>query len=300
VFERVTIVGVGLLGTSLGLALKARGLAGEILGVGRPGSASLHIAQDRGAIDRAFTSLADAVAAQPDLVILCTPVRQFPQAFRTLHGKLRHDAIVTDVGSTKAEVMTWAAEGLSSEQDAVFVGSHPMAGNEKRGPAAARPDLYHGGLCLICPAASASAGGGGGGRDDRADAAPRKIEALWEFLGMRTLRLAPAVHDRWVATVSHLPHAIAFALMSTAAGHPEMLAAAAGGLFDTTRIASSDTDMWTDIFLTNRDAVLGALEEFSATLATLKAAIAAGNEPALRAALLHAKSARDDLLLRRP
>jgi prephenate dehydrogenase len=302
VFERVTIVGVGLLGTSLGMALKGRKLAQEVIGVGRASSSSLKIAEERGAIDRSFTSVSAAVAADPDLIVLCTPVRQFPEAMWAMRGKLRPSALVTDVGSTKAQVMAWAGEffgadeegGAELDQRPMFVGSHPMAGSEKRGPGAARADLYEGGLCLICPGMR-----GPDGKDERANEAARRIDALWQGVGMRTLRLDPAVHDQWVATISHLPHAIAFALVNAASKHPEMLAAAAGGFLDTTRIASSDVEMWTDIFLTNRTAVTAAIDEFTTGLAVLRTAIENGDEAAIRAAVVHAKESRDGLMARR-
>ena len=289
VFERVTIVGVGLLGASLGMALKERKLAQEVIGVGRAGSPSLQIAQERGAIDRALTSFNTAVEDNPDLIVLCTPVRQFPEAMSAMRGKLRPGALVTDVGSTKAHVMGWASEFFGAEDEkARFVGSHPMAGSEKTGPGAARADLYEGGLCLICP-----------GTQGNADEASRRIEGLWRGVGMRTLRLDPVIHDQWVATISHLPHAIAFALVNAAFQHPEMLAAAAGGFLDTTRIASSDADMWTDIFLTNRTAVTAAIDEFTTGLAALRGAIEKGDEVAIRAAVVSAKESRDGWIKRR-
>jgi prephenate dehydrogenase len=302
VFERVTIVGVGLLGASLGMALKERKLAQEVIGVGRTGSSSLQIAKERGAIDRSLTSFNTAVAEDPDLIVLCTPVRQFPEAMSALRGKLRPSALVTDVGSTKAQVMAWANEffdgdnvgGTERKQRPRFVGSHPMAGSEKKGPAAARADLYEGGLCLICPGTQ-----GLEGKNQPADEAARRIEALWQGIGMRTLRLDPVVHDQWVATISHLPHAIAFALVNAAFKHPEMLAAAAGGFLDSTRIASSDADMWTDIFLTNRSAVTAAIDEFTTGLAGLRGAIERGDEAAIRAAVVSAKASRDGWISQR-
>ncbi len=285
-FQRVIIVGVGLLGTSLGLAMKARGLANHITGVGRLGSTSLNTALQRLAIDSASTNLPDALQKSPDLIILCTPLRQFPDAFKALHGRLSPNTLITDVGSTKTQVMAWAQEYLAIDP-AIFIGSHPMAGSEKRGPESARPDLYDGGLCLLCEPTPPNPN------------ALAKIEALWRAVGMRTLRLTPALHDQWVATISHLPHAVAFALVNTASKHPEMLQAAAGGFLDTTRIASSDVDMWTDIFLTNRAAVAASIDAFSADLASLKHAIMTSNESAIRTALTHGKAARDALIASR-
>ncbi len=263
-FDEVVIVGVGLLGASLGLALKARHLAKHVSGVGRAGSDSLEIALKRGAVDEGFTDLSAALGRNPDLVVLCVPVRQFPGAMEKLKGKLKPGAIVTDVGSTKGEVMGWANEAFGKREGARFVGSHPMAGSEKRGPAAARGDLYEKGLCFLCR-----------GAGDADGAALAKVEAMWKGIGMRTKELeAGLCIDKWVGMVSHLPHAVAFSLVNAAGSHPEMLAAAAGGFLDTTRIASSDVEMWADIFLTNREAVVGAMDAFLGEMGKLRAAVA--------------------------
>jgi len=277
-FSNIVIVGVGLLGASLALALK-KITNPHITGVGRPGSNSLKIAQERAAIDHSTTDLASAVT-NADLIVLCTPVRQFPEAIDILKGKLKPGAIVTDVGSTKAEVMKWA----KSLGNGVFVGSHPMAGSEKRGPEFARPDLFENAMCLLC--------------GDEGEPLNR-IEAMWKSIGMKTMRLDAEEHDRWVGMVSHLPHAAAFALMNAAAKDPQMLEAAAGGFLDTTRVASSDVDMWTDIFLTNGKEVVGAMDSFLTEFEELREAIMRSDEKGIRAALLRAKASRDQLGLRR-
>ena len=220
-----------------------------------------------------------------DLVVLCAPVRQFPALFEQLRG-LPAGVLVTDVGSTKAEVMGWAKEILGADARR-FVGSHPMAGSEKRGPEAARGDLYEGAVCLICESAVSD------------PAAVEKVEAMWRAVGMRTVRVGAEAHDRWVATISHLPHAVAFSLMNAAAKHPEALQAVANGFLDTTRVASSDVEMWTDIFLTNRAAVVEAMDSFAADLSALRTAVANGDEGAIRAVLSSAKKSRDELVARR-
>jgi prephenate dehydrogenase len=299
----VAIVGVGLLGTSLGLALKDRKLAQGVVGVGRKGSASLKVAQERGAIDEAFTEAAEGVAGC-DLVVLCTPIRQFPTMFEAVAPVLGEGAIVTDVGSTKSEVVLWAGEALRGKKSgAVFVGSHPMAGSEKRGPEFGRADLYQGAMCLMCTEPSFQQGASyklrEGSLAARTYAALLKVEAMWRAVGMRTLRLSCHEHDRWVATISHLPHAVAFSLVNAAARRPEMLQAVAGGFIDTTRVASSDLEMWTDIFLTNRDAVVGAIDAFGADLMALKEAIRTGDEAVIRTMLSSAKEVRDGLVKER-
>ena len=280
-FQRVAIVGVGLLGASLGLALKERKLARHVAGVGRSNSPSLQIALEKGAIDSAHTDPA-AGAAAADLVVLCTPIRQFPDMLKAIAPALKPGALVTDVGSTKQQVMTWAAALLPPAVQ--FVGSHPMAGSEQRGPEAARADLYDGTYCFICGGA--------------AEAATR-IAALWHALGVRTKRIDAARHDQLVAAISHLPHAAAFTLVNTAARFPDALPAIAGGFIDTTRVASSDVTMWTDIFLTNPDAVTSLLDEYIADLGALKQAIARGDEGTIRQTLTNAKQTRDQLVRQR-
>ncbi|MGN6368293.1 MAG: prephenate dehydrogenase [Phycisphaerae bacterium] len=300
-FERVVIVGVGLLGASLGLALKARGLARRVVGVGRAGSLSVERALQRGAIDEVGGDLGtvlDGFGTEKvqsragigrDLVVLCAPVRQFRgllEELRNMPGDGR--VVVTDVGSTKGEVMGWAKEILG-EKGKWFVGSHPMAGSEKRGPEAGRADLYEGAVCLICrPEGSASDEG-----------AVERVEAMWQAVGMRTVRVGARAHDRWVATISHLPHAVAFSLVNAAAKDPQALQAVANGFLDTTRVASSDVEMWTDIFLTNRGAVVDAIDTFAADLSALRAAVANGDEGSIRAAIAAAKKTRDELVARR-
>jgi prephenate dehydrogenase len=133
----------------------------------------------------------------------------------------------------------------------------------------------------------------------RAYAALLKVEALWQAVGMKTLRLSSQEHDRWVATISHLPHAVAFSLVNAAAQEPEMLQAVAGGFVDTTRVASSDVEMWTDIFLTNRDGVVGAIDAFVEDLTALKEAIRSGDEAVIRTMISSAKETRDALVKRR-
>lgn len=294
-FRHVVIIGCGLLGTSLGLVLRQRKLAKCVTGVGRRGSPSASTALARGAIDRATDDMAAAVAGMPlaeeghamppaDLVVVCVPVRQFPATFRAIAPALAHGAVVTDVGSTKSQVMKWAA-GLLPEHVS-FVGSHPMAGREKTGPEAAREDLYEKAVCLICPGADPSA--------------TARVVDMWQAVGMRTVECpAGDMHDQWVAAVSHLPHALAFSLVNAAGHDPAALNAAAGGFIDMTRIASSDATMWVDIFLTNQQAVTAAIDRFMGELAALKTAIARGDEAGIRAAVTAANTTRDEFLAQR-
>ncbi|HVX84137.1 MAG TPA: prephenate dehydrogenase/arogenate dehydrogenase family protein [Phycisphaerae bacterium] len=284
VFERVVIVGVGLLGASLGMALRQRRAARRVTGVGRSGSPSVGIALERGAIDDAAGSVGE-VAGAAELIVLCTPVRQFPEMLSGLRGRVGQGTVVTDVGSTKRQVMQWARETLGEAGGGrgAFVGSHPMAGSEKRGPEHARADLFEGATCFVC------AGDGENGH-------AAKVESLWQQVGMRTVRTDAATHDKWVAQVSHGPHAVAFALMNAAARDPACLAAAAGSFADMTRVAGSDAEMWTDIFVTNRDAVVAALDGFSTELGHLREAIARGDDGAIGRTIGRARAERERFL----
>ncbi len=296
-FEHVVIIGCGLLGTSLGLALRRRNLARIITGVGRAGSLSVSTAKQRGAIHRATDDAALAVsggtldgvlAPAADLVVICVPILQFPELFRVIAPRLAPGALVTDVGSTKTQIARWAADLLPGHT--AFIGSHPMAGSEKTGPDAARENLYEGAVCLMCGPERST---------PTSDAAFDRISAMWTQIGMRVTRCSAADHDRRVAAVSHLPHAMAFSLMLAAGKDPAALEAAAGGFTDMTRIAGSDPSMWTDIYLTNRDAVLEAMSRFSAELATLRTAIEKGDETAIREFVQASKTTRETFVEKR-
>lgn len=278
--ETLVIVGVGLLGASLGLAVRQRNLAGRVIGIGREGSPSVEIALRRGAITESATDLSQ-VAGDADMIVLCAPVRTILAALKSLKGKIKPKTVVTDVGSTKAAIMI-AGQGALGGQ---FIGSHPMAGSEKRGPEAARADLYQGGLCILC-GSSVSAEG-------------QNIEAFWRAVGMRIKWLDPEVHDRCVAAISHLPHAAAASLVNTAGQSPEFLDIAATGFFDTTRVASGDVDMWVDILLTNRTAMAEQLAAFGKEIDTLRQAVIRGDESIIREHLVRAKQTRNAALAKR-
>lgn len=287
-FEQVTIVGVGLLGASLGMALRKRALAGRVIGVGRAGSDSLKIAQERGAIDEGVADIAAGVKGS-SLVVLCTPVCTFPAIMDAMGKRLGLGTIVTDVGSTKAQVMAWAKEKLARTGAAgAFVGSHPMAGSEKTGPGAARENLYEGAMCLMVE--------GKGNPEGGAQHVKDKVEAMWRTVGMKTVWMGAEEHDRVVGVISHLPHVAAFALAATVGRSPESFVAAGGGYGDTTRIAGSDVTMWRDIFLTNGPAVVEAIGALEMELAGLKAAIAAGNGREIERRLTAAREAREAVL----
>ena len=243
-FGKVTIVGVGLIGGSIGLGLKERGLAQEVVGVGRR-KISLEKALERGAIETATMDLAEGCQGA-DIVILAVRVSLIARMARRAMPHLAPGTIITDVASTKA-VIVKDIEGFLKE-DVHFIGGHPLAGSEKRGVEFARGDLFEGARTILTPTQRTS------------DAALKKISTLWRSLGAKVSLLSPEEHDHILALVSHLPHLVAMALVD--AVPEEALSFAAAGFKDTTRIAASDPEIWQDIFLANKEEVLKALKRF--------------------------------------
>ena len=280
--RRLAIVGVGLLGGSAARAARADGLAGEIVGIGRD-AGRLEPALREGVLDRATTDLEDGVR-DADFVLLAAPVLTSEGLLARVWRAAPEGAVVTDVGSTKRGIVRAAERLAAGGRGCAFVGSHPMAGSELSGYGAARADLFRGATVIVTPT-------------DRTE--PRAVKAvteLWEALGARVRALDAESHDRVVAAISHLPHAVAYALVDAVARlEPEALEFAAAGFRDTTRIAASDPDVWTEIFLANRDAVLASLGRFRGALDELERAIAAGEPGALRAVLARARAAREGL-----
>jgi prephenate dehydrogenase len=280
--QHVTIVGVGLLGGSAALAIKAGDARVKIAGVGRRQS-SLDAAMEVGAIDSAHLDAGDVVG-KTDLVILATPVQAFAAHLKAIAPKLRRGAVVTDVGSTKARVVASAERILG--KGGPFVGSHPMAGSEQKGVQASRADLFTGAACILTPTA-----------DTRASVV-RRVEAFWRMLGMRTVRMTPAEHDRTLARISHLPHVLASLLMMLPKDAD--LDVAATGFRDTTRLASGDPEMWRDILTTNRKAVLGAIDKLGRDLQGLRNCIAHGDAARIEQFLAASKKRRDTTVARDP
>jgi prephenate dehydrogenase len=281
-FRKITIVGVGLLGGSLGLAARRRRLAREIAGyVRRP--ASLKDCEKAGAVDYATTDLLAAVS-RADLVVLCPPLAQMKTLVKQLLPALQRGAIVTDVGSVKAGVVR-DLETLVAKTGAHFVGSHPMAGAEKTGVLAARENLFEGAACIVTPSPKTH------------PAALKKTAKFWEAVGGRVLKLSPEQHDLLVSRSSHLPHVVA----ATLAGqilHPAaprlQAALCATGFRDTTRIASGSPEMWRDIALANRRHLGRALDGFVAELKQFQAALRRNDDAAVAEFFATAKQRRDD------
>jgi prephenate dehydrogenase len=261
----VAIIGVGLIGGSIGLALRSRRLAAEVVGVGRD-PRSLEGAVRKGAIDRATTDIAGGVS-DAEVVVVCTPVNRLAQDILSAAESAPSHVLITDAGSSKRQIVE--AVERHPRSATVFVGAHPLAGSEHRGVAHARAELFDGCVCVLTPTLRT-----------RLDRIHRAL-SFWTALGCRVLEMGPSEHDEIVAYTSHLPHALAVAL---AASVPvRWLTLAAGAYRDGTRVASADTAIWTAIFRDNRGPLLKALGTVQECLDVLKYALMNDDEAAIRA-----------------
>jgi prephenate dehydrogenase len=261
--------------------LKAAGKVGEVVGLGRS-RAPLEEACRLGVIDRIANDWADALAGA-DLVLLATPVGQMEAVFAALAPHLGAGTVITDGGSTKSDVVAAARAGLGGKIGQ-FVPGHPIAGAEKSGVAAARADLYVDKRVVLTALAENSA----------ADVA--KVQAAWEACGAKVSRLAPEEHDRVFAAVSHLPHLLAFALVHDFAQRPnsdQLFGFAAGGFRDFTRIASSHPEMWRDICVANRHALLQELDAYMMELMRTRVLLAGADAAGLEQLFSTARARRD-------
>jgi len=271
----VAIVGVGLIGGSIGLALKNRALASEVVGVGRE-QTTLETAVRLGAIDRGTTDLIDAVA-DAQVVVVCTPVSRIADDVRRAAESAPAQVLVTDAGSSKRQIVETVERHPRSAT--VFVGAHPLAGSERRGVDHARADLFDGRVCVLTPTPRT--------RPDRS----RLARNFWGAVGCRVLEMSPAEHDEVVAYTSHLPHAVAAALASSVL--PQWLPLAAGAYRDGTRVAAADPGIWTAIFRDNRGPLLKALGTLQERLDAFKYALMTDDEEAIRHWWNQAKERRD-------
>jgi prephenate dehydrogenase len=273
----LTIVGVGLIGGSIGLAAKRHGVAEHVIGVGRQES-SLQRAKKRGAIDEPCTDLATA-AHQADIAVFCTPVDLIATQVLAAARDCRPGTLFTDAGSTKAAIVQKVESRMP--EGVAFVGSHPLAGSEKRGPEHAEANLFEGRLTIVTKTA----------RTD-AEALARTTE-FWQSLGSRVRVMDPVEHDKSLAFTSHMPHLTAAALASALPAELHDLTAA--GFRDTTRIAAGDPAIWSAIFAQNREAVLAALDRLGGQLLRFRSALETGDWPTVHELLMRAKEARDAL-----
>ncbi len=277
--DTLALVGAGLIGGSFALALKQAGAVRAVLGAGR-NPARLTVARELGLIDRAVDW---AEAGQADVILLALPVGETEAVLRQLAPHLKPGAIVTDAGSTKANVVA-AARAVLGARAADFVPGHPIAGSERSGPGAARADLYRGRRVVLTPQA-----------DTRADAVAT-VRALWKATGAQVEMLDATQHDRIFAAVSHLPHLAAFALVDDLAGRADselFFRYAASGFRDFTRIAASSPEMWRDIALANRPALLAELDGYVAALQMLRQTLNDEDAAALLAMFSRARGARE-------
>ncbi len=280
-FERLAVIGVGLIGGSCALALRRAGAVGRVVGIGR-GLPNLERARALGVVDEISLDAAAGVR-DADAVLVATPVGQFPSVFGAIAASLAPGAFVTDGGSTKQDVEAAARKGLGGALPR-FVPAHPIAGAEASGVEAARADLFDGRNVVLTPLP-----------ETQAECADR-AEALWAACGARVSRMAPAEHDAVFAAVSHLPHLLAYTLVAMIAQRPDaarLFGFAAGGFRDFTRIASSSPEMWRDIFVANRGAVMAEIDRYQDALEGLRAMVASRDGQALEALLAQARDARE-------
>ena len=279
--DRLAIVGVGLLGGSVAQAVRAAKLARTIVGVGRDRQRMAAAVSD-GTLDEVTTDLTAGVRGA-DVVVLAAPVLVLEQLLAAAWPALGPDAVITDVGSTKANIVR-VAERLGVAVPRAFVGSHPMAGSNLAGYAVARPDLFRDATVVVTPTEATDA------------RAVKRVTELWESLGARVVTMDPAAHDRAVAAISHLPHLVAMALVDAVTrGAPGAFDVAARGFKDTTRIAASDPQMWQEIFFANRDALGATLRTFRTSLDELQHLIEAGDAAAVRSAIDRIRIVRERL-----
>jgi len=281
-YGTVTIVGVGLIGASLGLALKKAGVVTKVLGVGRS-KENLDQAQKMGAID----GVVDLVEAtkQSDVIVLCMPVAQMRAAFEIIEPHLEPRTMITDAGSTKGDVILAAKEVLGKKV-CQFVPAHPIAGGAQHGASAAKADLFQGKQTIVCPLQENS---------------PEDISLImdfWESVGSVVKKIGVVQHDAIYAAVSHLPHLLSYALMASVVNSEDAdqkLDHVGAGFKDFTRIAASSPEMWRDICLGNRTAILQELDRYLLIVNHMRKLVAEGDGEGLEKLFNKASKARQDL-----
>lgn len=282
VLKKLVIFGVGLIGGSVASALKKAGSSAEIVGVGRS-SESLQTAIDLNVIDTASSNIAEALL-HADIVLIAAPVAQTPLILNAIKPHLHADTVVTDAGSTKSDVLACAKEILG-EQFTQFVGGHPIAGAEKSGVTAAMADLYINKNVVLTPTL------------DTNQNAVQRVRELWQSCGANVTEMPAETHDGIFAAVSHLPHLLAFALVddiASRANAEQLFGFAASGFRDFTRIAGSHPEMWRDISLANKAALLNEITAYQDELSRLKQMLEHDDGDALHALFERASTARNN------
>lgn len=276
--QSITVVGLGLLGGSLGLAIQRAFPATKRLGYSHRKS-TREKALAAGAVDEIYDNLADAVT-QSQLVVICTPVGLFQDMFEQMADHLAEGCIVTDVGSTKALPVRWAKKHLPSRVE--FLGSHPIAGSEQRGVDFSRADLFDNASCIITPTAKTTR------------TTKTLLSQFWKKLGMRVSSMSPQQHDRLLGRISHLPHVLAMALVNGSDLKETQFCGK--GFLDTTRIASGDPTMWRDILMSNANETDKAITASIKELTRMQTALRNKNEQAIFDMLSQAQNQRNKLV----
>lgn len=282
---KLVVIGTGLIGGSFALALKRARVVKRVVGVGRT-RRNLAEAVKLKVIDEASQDAARAVR-DADFVLLATPVGQMPAVMTAIAPHLPARVVITDAGSTKRDVVACARRFLGAHFSR-FVPGHPVAGTEKSGASAAFPELFRGRNVILTP------------QKGTATSATRLVRQTWEACGARVVSLDAQEHDAILAGVSHLPHIVAYALVNMLAcrrNAPRLFSLSAGGLRDTVRIAGSSPEMWADICIANRDALLQALEDYENELEVMRAAIEGADGAELRRLFAQARNAREKWLV---
>jgi len=280
-FEKVAVIGVGLIGGSFALALKQAKACRQVVGVGR-GAANLKLALERGAID-AVAPDAAAAARGADFILVASPVAQYGKILQAIAPALEAKTIVSDAGSTKRDVIAAAKKALGGKISQ-FVPAHPVAGAEQSGAGAANAELFRGRQVVLTPL------------EENPAAAVDKVSAAWATCGARISQMPAEEHDAVLAAVSHLPHVLAYALVHDVASRKnsaQLFSYAAGGFRDFTRIASSHPEMWRDICVANRDRLLDEVDAYAKKLQQMRKLIEMGDGATLEKLFAEAREARN-------
>ncbi len=286
--NKIVIFGVGLIGGSVALALKKSGAVSKIVGVGRS-LENLQAAIEIGVIDEAESDIAKALV-DADLVLIATPVAQTPKILEAIIPHLAYKTVITDAGSTKSDIAQYVISASNHAKNPQhflkqFVGGHPIAGAEKSGVTAANADLFMGKNVVLTP------------NENTSKDALKLVRELWQSTGANVSEMTAQAHDQIFAAVSHLPHLLAFALVNDLANRPnakQLFDFAASGFRDFTRIAGSSPEMWRDISLANKTALLSELETYQAEISALQNLLKNEDSQGLQAMFEHASQARQD------
>ena len=272
-FKKVAVIGTGLIGGSIALGLKKNGFAKTVVGVSRH-EKSIALALKNKVIDQGSVSL--SVIGGADLLVIATPVKAILSLKDEILKHIGKDCVVTDVGSTKEELVKKLGRAFPG-----YIGSHPLAGSEKRGVLNARASLFKDSICILTPTKRTCA------------FSLRSVERLWKALGAKVVKISPKKHDEILSLTSHLPHAVAFSLINSVP--QSAFKFSSGGLKDTTRIAASDAVLWRDIFLSNRWNLLKAIASFEISLTELKSALKCADAKSLEKILSRSRRKRESL-----